>query len=208
METLDFIAKKYSFDFSQKPPFHMEGGRNGLAFLFKELGFKTGVEVGVQAGIYSEVLCQTIPGLKLYGVDAWTKYEGYNDTRGEQERYDAIYEQAKARLAPFDFTLLKKWSTEAAKDFADGSLDFVYLDANHDFSHVTEDINAWEKKVRLGGIIAGHDFYRSNRSRLTVHVEDVVRAWVQAYGISPWFIVDEGQSPSWMWVKQPIWVRS
>ena len=201
-DTLEHIAKKYGIDFTQKSPFTIGGGRKGLAVLFNELGFKVGAEIGILAGDYSEVLCQSIPGLTLYGVDAWKKYKGYNDVRGKQERYDRIYEQAKTRLAPYNCRLIKKWSMDAVKDFADESLDFVYIDGNHDFSHVTEDINAWEKKIKKGGILSGHDFLRSNRARFTVHVEDVVRAWTSAYQIHPWFIITGDDTYlSWMYVK-------
>ncbi|CAJ1337363.1 unnamed protein product, partial [Effrenium voratum] len=49
-------------------------------------------------------------------------------------------------------------SSQAAAQMADGELDFVYLDARHDFAGVVADIHAWWPKVRLGGIFAGHDF--------------------------------------------------
>ena len=47
---------------------------------------------------------------------------------------------------------------EAAKKVADGSLDFVYIDARRDYDSVKEDLNAWFRKVKPGGIFAGHDY--------------------------------------------------
>ena len=176
-------------------------GENGLALLFKELNFKIGAEIGVQAGNYTEVLCKTIPGLKLYGIDAWEVYEGYKDIRGGQKEYDDNYKEAQKKTKSFDCELIKKWSMEAVKDFKDNSLDFVYIDGNHDFPHITEDINAWEKKVRIGGIVAGHDFARSNKERLKIHVKDVVHAWTCSHQINPWFVITGDRSPNWMWVK-------
>lgn len=49
-------------------------------------------------------------------------------------------------------------SVRAAKLFADGCLDFVFLDAAHDFVNVTEDLHAWWPKIRPGGLLAGHDY--------------------------------------------------
>ena len=49
-------------------------------------------------------------------------------------------------------------SLEAAKQFEDNSLDFVYIDACHQYDDVVEDIKLWEPKVRPGGWIGGHDF--------------------------------------------------
>ncbi len=49
-------------------------------------------------------------------------------------------------------------SVEGAKQVPDGSLDFVYIDARHDYESVLEDLNAWFSKVKPGGIFAGHDY--------------------------------------------------
>lgn len=49
-------------------------------------------------------------------------------------------------------------SLRAAKLFEDASLDFVFLDAAHDFTSVTEDLHAWWPKIRVGGTLAGHDY--------------------------------------------------
>jgi hypothetical protein len=48
-------------------------------------------------------------------------------------------------------------SADAAAYFADRSLDFVFIDASHDFDGVRRDVAAWLPKVRVGGIFAGHD---------------------------------------------------
>ena len=51
--------------------------------------------------------------------------------------------------------------------FEDNFFDFVYIDANHEFPFIFEDINNWYPKVKGGGLLGGHDFY---------HGYDVVRA--------------------------------
>ena len=91
---------------------------------------------------------------------------------------------------------------DAVKDFEDGSLDFVYIDGNHDFKNVANDIVEWQKKVRVGGIVAGHD-YRRHKPHLTYqcHVVDVVNAYTYAFGINPWFVLQGDKSPSWFWVQ-------
>lgn len=49
-------------------------------------------------------------------------------------------------------------SPAVADEFQDGSLDLVYLDADHSYAAVKADIAAWFPKVKPGGIFAGHDF--------------------------------------------------
>jgi len=49
-------------------------------------------------------------------------------------------------------------TVEAAKLFENGSLDFVFVDAGHDYESVAEDIHYWLPKVKSGGMIAGHDY--------------------------------------------------
>jgi predicted O-methyltransferase YrrM len=134
-----------------------------LAHYFNELGFKVGAEIGVAAGSYSETLCKAIPGLKLYCVDPWTTYHG-NNRGGSMDRHQRNYETTKERLKGYDATLIRKKGVEALGDVPDGSLDFVFIDGNHDFDYVMEDIIGWTRKVRSGGIVSGHDYYQFKNS--------------------------------------------
>lgn len=53
---------------------------------------------------------------------------------------------------------VRKKSTEAASLYEDQTIDFIWIDADHNFDHVTADINVWYPKLKVGGMIAGHDF--------------------------------------------------
>lgn len=184
-------------------------GRNELAKLFCELGFKYGAEIGVEKGHYSKVLCENNPGVHLVCVDAWTTYKGYRDYT-DQQKFEDWYGQTKMTLAPYHTTILRKFSQDAVKDFSDGELDFVYIDANHTFRGCTNDIADWSTKVKVGGIISGHDYHRF-LDRRNIKVVEVVDGWTKAHKIEPWFITGskekiDGQirdvARSWFWVKQ------
>lgn len=177
-----------------------------LAQMFRERGYKIGVEVGTEQGKYAKVLCEENPGVKLYCVDPWLAYPGYRE-HVTQEKLDGFYQITKDLLAPYDAELIRKTSTGAAKDFEDGSLDFVYIDANHEFIHVVEDLAAWVPKVRKGGIVSGHDYIR--KKNMNFGVVEAVDGYTKAYDFELVVLgrkeVREGElrdrSRSWMFEK-------
>ena len=161
--------------------------REELGKMFYDMGLRVGAEIGTEKGLFAESLCKA--GLKLYCIDAWTPYAGYKDYT-KKSTLDSYEAEARERLKPYDAVIKKGWSMDLVKEFEDESLDFVYIDGNHDFKHVTEDISEWGKKVRKGGIISGHDYVKV-RSSIECQVKDVVDAWCHAYKIKPSFTSDE-----------------
>jgi hypothetical protein len=141
--------------------------RQELIRMFRDRGFKVGAEIGVFDGYFSEFMCQTIPNLKLYSIDAWEVYPGYRDHKFESSMRKAEA-KARERLDPYGVTIIKKFSKDAAKDIPDESLDFVYIDGNHEYHSVKEDIEFWAPKVKRYGIVAGDDYYMTRAGNLGV----------------------------------------
>lgn len=127
-------------------------GRNDFAKFLYDEGYRTGAEIGVNQGEYGITLCKA--GLKVYGIDCWEDYSGYKRTGA----YKSHYQEAVDNLKGYDYTIIEKYSMDALGDFEDNSLDFVYIDANHTLPHICADVFGWERKVRRGGIISGHDY--------------------------------------------------
>lgn len=176
-----------------------------LAKHFNELGYKVGAEVGVFDGHYSVVLCREIPGVKLYAIDPWTVYEGYR-TRKFEPNMAAAKKLAYESLEPYNCHIIEDFSVEAAKTFADESLDFVYIDGNHEYSHVKADIEAWTPKVRQGGILAGHDYYvtRAGNTGVVDAVDEFTKKHNYTLNVipkDPFIQKQDDQQPNWWFVK-------
>lgn len=199
MNTLNWICNRFNVSATTRQV-NLPISRAELAALFAELGFKRGAEIGVERGLYAEELCKAIPKLELYAVDAWEAYAGYRE-HVSQEKLDDLWAEAIQRLTPYGVNVWKMFSRDAAQCFNERELDFVYLDGNHAFFHLTQDLQLWSEKVKARGIVAGHDFIRRKGAGYVNHTKDVLPAWVNAYGIRPLFICRGDRNPSWFWVK-------
>lgn len=118
----------------------------------------TGCEVGVAEGRSSFDFLSM--GITLYMVDAWQTLDQLGDGGFEQSWHDQNYSDAFDRVRSFKgkFVILRGKSVDMAEYVENGSLDFIYIDADHSFAGCLADLNAWVPKVRYGGIVAGHDF--------------------------------------------------
>ncbi len=172
-------------------------GRDELAKLFHGVG----VEVGVEQGKYSEVICQSNINVKLYCVDAWKPYKAYVDHRRE-DKLKLFHWRTVKRMKPYNATIIRKFSMDAVKDFEDCSLDFVYIDANHSYKHVTEDITEWSKKIKPGGIVSGHDYIDHWSRGETYRVKPAVDDYVKNNNIDELFVYNTDEFPSWMFIKK------
>ena len=142
---------------------------------FNDLGFRKGAEIVVADVRYSEILCQKIPDLTLHCVDPWQKY-GENQRGGPQAKHDENFKTAKDRLKKYDVNFMKMLSMDAVNSFPYLSLDFVFIDGHHDFDFVMMDLIEWSKRVRKGGIVAGHDYYNFDRSGVIEAVDCYTKA--------------------------------
>ena len=168
-------------------------GRSWLPELFRTCQFTKGAEIGVRKGEFSELICKANPTVEHMCVDLWRPYYIHNS----QKRHDSHLAEAKRRLKPYRVQFVNMPSMEAARNVEDESLDYVYIDADHRFDFVMEDLIAWGRKVRPGGIVSGHDYYRFRNAG----VVDAVDLYTRMHGVQEWFVTDEKES-SFFWVKQ------
>jgi hypothetical protein len=130
--------------------------------IINEYGYKIGVEIGVAYGGHSESILKNTNIEKLYGIDPYFNYEGYEGDGQckEQDVMDDIYDFVKKRLSFYDerYELIRELSNVAVDKFSDNSLDFVYIDGNHFEEYFKQDVNDWWPKIKEGGALCGHDY--------------------------------------------------
>jgi len=130
------------------------------------------VEVGVWKGMSASYMAVEIINsgkkIRFDAVDTWEYVPGQEDI--PESSYSNLFETFLKNISPVKDVInpVKKFSIDAAGDYKDGSLDFFFIDASHDYKNLTNDINAWYPKVKSGGIIAGHDYAWSNSVKKAV----------------------------------------
>lgn len=141
------------------------GGRLGLSDFLMSVNLNTFmVEVGVHQAEFASQFLIDWSG-KYFGIDPWSVPTGYEEqakTLKSSKSRERDLSIAGKRLSLFKpnkrVELIKSTSTEAAPLFADDSLDFVYIDGDHRYEQVLEDLELWYEKVKPSGMLAGHDY--------------------------------------------------
>lgn len=126
-------------------------------------------EVGVRRGTTAAYLLEQFPNLKATLVDP---YLPYNDVGNEiTESMQAAYlAEAQSILSPFRDRCtwrINELDIETLPEF-----DIIFIDANHDYEYVANDIEAWSQKLTPYGVLCGHDY-----------VMDGVQRAVQEYAL-------------------------
>lgn len=140
--------------------------------LSKSANHIVGAEIGVYKGALSNMLLSELPNLHLYMIDRWQSYSDEEIKNNycshmslrKQETFDKAKELAlkvsnkfkdRAFIVPSD-------SKTASKIFIEHTLDFVFIDADHSYEAVYEDISNWLWKIKKNGWICGHDYHRES----------------------------------------------
>jgi len=137
---------------------------NFYGYVASKPSYKRFVEVGVWQGHSISFLAQLLkgrPGVEIYAVDLFENREDEWDNPEVTEYLPKIPQIYENNLTKTDTRHMIKdipgCSWEMADKFEDSSLDFVYIDAAHDYDSVKKDMIAWGPKVKPTGIFAGHD---------------------------------------------------
>jgi hypothetical protein len=129
---------------------HELRNRNHLPALLNSMGcIGEGVEVGVFKGQFSNLILSGWPGT-LIGVDSYNRGTDFHLLVQAINRNRQFIDEGRYRIVVND-------SYQSAA-LVPSDLDFVYLDADHLYQSVMNDIINWYPKVKIGGLMCGHDY--------------------------------------------------
>ena len=134
--------------------------RPAIAYIQRTLGSGLiGAEIGVCQGDNAEFMLNILKPSMLYLIDPWDNFfdNGSNEIIGE-----AQYLETRTRLDKYNNKkIIRTSSLEANKSFNNNELDFVYIDADHNYIEVVRDLMLWYPKIKKGGVLSGHDYHKN-----------------------------------------------
>lgn len=145
----------------------MERHYKVLYDLLKSKPHKIGCEIGVHTGLMPKNLLSSLPNIEqYYVVDPWESYEMYDGSNYRKPGNQEAKTWKKAIIEFFNNTydnkekviIMRMTSVEAVTHFEDASLDWVFIDANHEYEYIKENLHLWTPKVKKGGLVSGHDY--------------------------------------------------
>jgi len=170
--------------------------RAGLYRYFAELGLKLGAEIGVQRGRNAKVMFDNIPNLSLFLIEPYADHMSNKRLWG-RKTHEKFKRQAYGRFTDPVYNdrlfWIEKFSDVASYDIPDNTLDFVYIDGEHTYDFAMMDLILWSRKVRPGGIVAGHDFeYKgSGEIKKDPKVAHALLDFAKAYKIEQIYLTDK-----------------
>lgn len=165
--------------------------RYEFGFMLRERGYRKAIEIGTDLGSFANALLSQWDG-ELISCDDYRPYE-WNKWPRESDMMIA-----SMRLARHDGRgrIAQTSSVELAKNlpmwFAE-QLDFVYIDGDHQFTSVCEDLRTWWPFISMNGMIAGHDFDEDRHPE----VHRAVHAFANNHDVTIHRVVGDGHCYSW-----------
>ena len=165
--------------------------RPAIVYIQKNLGKElTGAEIGVYKGDNAEFILNVLQPTLLYLIDPWNNFM---DTDSNEIIGEIQYIETQERLKLYgNKRLIKRTSLEASKLFRDKELDFVYIDADHSYQGVSQDLNLWYPKIKKGGILSGHDYHQSMKNVVIAVNEFVAKNKLQLmHAETDWWLTNK-----------------
>lgn len=118
-----------------------------------------GIEIGSYRGESTEIFLKSNAFQKLYCIDPWEPGYDIKDLAASKEIILAEKEFDEKFKNNDIIIKIKQKSSNAFTLFENESIDFIYIDGNHQYEFVKNDLNNFFCKIKNNGIISGHDYH-------------------------------------------------
>lgn len=127
----------------------------------------TVAEIGVYRGEFSEKILEYSNPKQLILIDPW---KTMLDADSIDPNFESFYNEVLGKFKEnTNVEVVRKTSLDAAKDIENGSLDWVYIDGDHNYKPCLEDLRAYASKIKDDGYICGHDWIVKPKSGFGVN---------------------------------------
>ena len=116
-------------------------------------------ELGVDNGYFTEQIIKISNPKKLYLIDTWSS------ERYAQNKFELVEKKFSQEIKNKKIEILRSNSVDAAKLFQNNYFDWIYIDTDHSYTTTTQELNAYESKIKTNGFICGHDYVMGNWSK-------------------------------------------
>lgn len=166
----------------------------GIPALISNIKNPVGIEVGTDRGYTTTYLLDTVKDLTLHGVDPYTGFTDWNGQVVSQDERDGTFRAFMSSLAHYEKKYIhhRKTSDDAASDFDDESVDFIFIDGLHTYEPVYKDLRNYYPKLKKGGLFCGHDY---------TNVADGVGKAVNEFAAELGVEIKTTQQDVWYWFK-------
>jgi hypothetical protein len=119
--------------------------------------------VGVEVGVWKGGNARRLVNLgfsKLYLIDPYIPFNNYQfHNKGKMDgALELMLERMKPYIESKRVEFIRETSVEGSKLFPDKYFDYIYIDGNHRYKTVKEDLETWYPKLKKGGVFSGHDY--------------------------------------------------
>ena len=117
---------------------------------------KTMIEIGSYMGESTMMFASMGLFKTIHSIDPHT--EKFNELHGHT--WDDVKREYKLNTRYFDNIIhYEDYSYNVVNKFLNKSIDFIYIDAEHTYESVKKDLELYLPKLKVGGIIGGHDYH-------------------------------------------------
>ena len=157
--------------------------------------FNRGLEIGSYKGEYAKEILKKWKG-RLYLLDLWKSVDddSYIDETN-CKNYNSIMNACCENIKTFEDRcfMFRADSNDLCDLFPSEYFDFIYIDANHKYDTVLNDMNKWFPKLRKGGVFAGHDYIKMDwfedvnfaQDKINKHIFSPDGYYMGLFGVNP-----------------------